>query len=143
MELHLASVWESIADAIPDEPVLVHGDDVRTWAMFDDRASRLAMALLKNGIRAGTTVAIDMFNCNEFIEALPADPFDGKPLRLTATADGIVIYSVGSNMTDEGGAVVSKPGEQLSADYGFRLLHPSRRGVKFIPSDELALHRIH
>ncbi len=72
----------------------------------------------------------------EFIEALPADPFDGKPLRLTATADGIVIYSVGSNMTDEGGAVVPKPGEQLGPDYGFRLLHPSSRGVKFIPSDE-------
>jgi hypothetical protein len=39
----------------------------------------------------------------EFLDAVPADPFDGKPLRYKQTATGAVIYSVGSDGIDDGG----------------------------------------
>ena len=45
MEMHFATVWESIADAIPDAPAITHGDTTRTWAQYDDRAARLAGAI--------------------------------------------------------------------------------------------------
>lgn len=69
MELHLASIWESIADAVPDEIALVHGSRVRTWRELDDRAARLASGLRAAGIGEGGKVALDLYNCSEYLEA--------------------------------------------------------------------------
>ena len=69
MELHLASIWESIADAIPHEAALIHGSRVHTWREFDDRAARLASALRAAGIAEGGKVALDLYNCSEYLEA--------------------------------------------------------------------------
>ena len=68
MEMHLATVWESIADAVGSELALVHGRQARTWHEFDDRASRLAGGLLDVGIGPGSKVGIDLYNCSEFFE---------------------------------------------------------------------------
>jgi 3-oxocholest-4-en-26-oate---CoA ligase len=68
MEMHLATVWESIADAVAEELALVHGRQARTWQQFDHRASRLAAGLLDLGIDSGSKVGIDLYNCNEFFE---------------------------------------------------------------------------
>ena len=35
---------------------------------------------------------------------VPIDPFDGKPLRLTTKDGAIVVYSVGKDQVDDGGA---------------------------------------
>ena len=40
----------------------------------------------------------------DFIPAVPQDPFDGKPLRMKKTDRGLVLYSIGPDMTDNGGA---------------------------------------
>jgi hypothetical protein len=40
----------------------------------------------------------------DFIPAVPQDPFDGKPLRMKRTARGLVLYSIGPDLTDNGGA---------------------------------------
>ena len=40
MEAHYATIFEKNADAIPDRPALICGDDVRTWREYDDRAAR-------------------------------------------------------------------------------------------------------
>ncbi len=40
----------------------------------------------------------------EFITAVPLDPFDGKPLRLKQTDHGLIVYSIGPDMIDNGGA---------------------------------------
>ena len=39
----------------------------------------------------------------EFIPTAPQDPFDGKPLRMKKTDRGLVLYSIGPDMTDNGG----------------------------------------
>jgi hypothetical protein len=44
----------------------------------------------------------------EEVGALSPDPFDGEPLRYRQTDDGFRVYSVGSNMRDEGGLVPSE-----------------------------------
>ena len=42
-----------------------------------------------------------------YLNAVPADPFDGKPLRWTTDESGKpLIYSIGPDLTDDGGAVL-------------------------------------
>lgn len=58
----------------------------------------------------------------EYLPQLPLDVFDGQPLRLARFEQGIVIYSVGFDGTDNGGKLappknVKTPG----TDLGFRL----------------------
>src|SRR4051812_12170461 len=65
---HPATIWEAIADAIGDQPALFHGERGVSWRDFDARAARLAQPFIQAGLRPGATVAIDMYNCNEWLE---------------------------------------------------------------------------
>jgi hypothetical protein len=38
-----------------------------------------------------------------YLDAVPTDPFDGHPLRLSIRNDRCVIYSVGPDRVDDGG----------------------------------------
>lgn len=64
-----------------------------------------------------------------FLPAVPLDPFTGKPLVLKRLSDGLVIYSLGINRTDEGGKIF--PFElQHDNDIGYRLWNPAQRRVE-------------
>jgi hypothetical protein len=39
----------------------------------------------------------------DLLTEVPLDPFDGRPLRYRRTTDGVLIYSVGENLNDDGG----------------------------------------
>jgi len=69
MEMHFATVWESIADAIPELPAVTHGDVTRSWSDYDDRAARVAGALEAAGLGPDSKVSLFMYNCNEFMES--------------------------------------------------------------------------
>ncbi|MGB0113735.1 MAG: AMP-binding protein [Ilumatobacteraceae bacterium] len=69
MEMHFATVWESIADAIPDAPAITHGDTTRTWSEYDHRAARIAGALDAAGLGPDAKTALYMYNSNEYQEA--------------------------------------------------------------------------
>ncbi len=69
MEMHFATVWESIADAIPELPAVTHGSTTRSWRDYDDRAARIAGALTAAGLSAGAKVSLFMYNSNEFMES--------------------------------------------------------------------------
>ena len=58
---------------------------------------------------------------------MPTDPFDGRPLRLAKVQDGIVIYSVGHDKTDDGGNLDRDEPQQPGVDLGFRLWDPPQR----------------
>ncbi len=65
----------------------------------------------------------------EYLDAVPVDPFDGKPLRLATTEKGIVIYSVFDNLIDDGGDVAQTEKRARTPDIGFRLARPEHRGI--------------
>lgn len=69
MDMHFATVWESIAEAIPDKPALANGLVRRTWSQYNDRAARLAMALSEMGVSVDSKVSIYLNNCNEYLES--------------------------------------------------------------------------
>jgi hypothetical protein len=57
-----------------------------------------------------------------------ADPFDGQPLRLARTSQGIVVYSVGFDGQDNGGHLDHSNVRALGSDFGFELWDvPHRR----------------
>jgi 3-oxocholest-4-en-26-oate---CoA ligase len=66
--LHFATIWETIADQVPDVPALIQGDRTVTWGDFESRAARVAGALEAAGIQKGSSVALYMYNCPEYFE---------------------------------------------------------------------------
>jgi 3-oxocholest-4-en-26-oate---CoA ligase len=69
MEIHFATVWEAISDAIGDETAIVHGPTRRTWSEFDERAARVAAAFTDAGLQPDAKVGLYLYNCNEYLEA--------------------------------------------------------------------------
>jgi hypothetical protein len=66
-----------------------------------------------------------------YLESIPLDPFDERPLRYRIDPDRIIIYSIAANLADDGGDVEPPPDQQSPiADAGFQLLNPQFRGCK-------------
>ncbi|MGE0386855.1 MAG: AMP-binding protein [Gammaproteobacteria bacterium] len=78
---NLATIWEGVADAIPGQPALFHGDRTIAWGAFENRAARLAQAFLDAGLGPGSKIAIDMYNCSQWLEAF----FAGIKIRAVPT----------------------------------------------------------
>ena len=55
----------------------------------------------------------------EFLPEVPADPYDGRPLRLKRTDGGLVLYSLGRDRKDDGGR--PEDDKKESGDLVFRL----------------------
>ena len=68
MEMHFATLWEAISDAVPDAAALVHGKTRRTWREFDDRAARLAAAFTTAGIGHDAKIGMYLYNGPEYLE---------------------------------------------------------------------------
>jgi fatty-acyl-CoA synthase len=77
VELHYATLWESIADAIGDREAVVTGTLRRTWSEYEDRASRLAAAFAGAGLGRDSKIGLYLWNSNEYMEA----QFAGMKLR--------------------------------------------------------------
>ncbi len=72
MEFNLADLFESVVDAVPDQPAMV-GDSRRlTYAELDRRANRLAHHLAGAGIGSGDRVGLQLANGTEYIEGMLA-----------------------------------------------------------------------
>lgn len=67
-----------------------------------------------------------------YLAEVPRDPFGGKPIRITRTDSGMVVYSIGENMVDAGGKVMPEGGERFGRDFGIRLMEPKERGLRLI-----------
>ena len=69
MEMHFATVWESITDVLGDQTALVHGDVRRTWRDYDERAARIANAFVSAGLGPDSKIGLYLYNGNEYLEA--------------------------------------------------------------------------
>ena len=63
----------------------------------------------------------------EFLDRLPTDPLDGKPLKMARTSDGVVVYSVGIDGVDDGGKLDRKSPFTPGTDIGFQLWDKAKR----------------
>jgi len=62
-----------------------------------------------------------------FLTEVPDDPFGGGALHYRRLADGVVVYSVGPDKTDNGGTLDRNDPARKGADLGFRLWDVKRR----------------
>ena len=69
MEFHFATIWESIADALPDHTAVVHGARRFTWREYDERAARMAAAYTAAGLGPDAKIGLYLYNGNEYLEA--------------------------------------------------------------------------
>ena len=124
MEMHPATLWEAIADAVPARPAIIQGTTRRTWSEFDDRSARLAGVLRAHGLGAGAKVGQLLYNSPEFLETyfaalkLRAIPFninyrytaDELAYLLTnADADALVYHSSLSDVVAKAVTAIGRP----------------------------------
>jgi hypothetical protein len=62
-----------------------------------------------------------------YLKAVPLDPFDTRPLRYKRLPDGVLVYSVGPDGQDDGGALNWKRDGAKGTDLGFRLWDVDQR----------------
>jgi 3-oxocholest-4-en-26-oate---CoA ligase len=72
MTLNLATLYETVAAAVPDRLAVVCGRRRLTFAELDGRANALAHHLRSAGIGPGEHVGVHMLNSVEFVETLLA-----------------------------------------------------------------------
>jgi hypothetical protein len=46
-----------------------------------------------------------------FLDFIPPDPFDGKPLKMARTDKGLVLYTIGEDLKDDGGRPLDPQGQ--------------------------------
>jgi hypothetical protein len=78
----------------------------------------------------------------KILPAIPLDPYDGQPLRFVGRADGVTIYSIGTDEVDNGGNVSEKWSDwnKPGFDMGIRLFDPQSRGLPAIERSEPGEH---
>ncbi len=70
MDWNFATVFEAVADAVPERQALRQGAIARTWSEFDERSARLAAGLEAAGLGPDSKVASYCYNSNEYVEGL-------------------------------------------------------------------------
>ena len=70
MNENLSTVYEAIADALPDERVVTQGSRRYTWRELDERAARLAGHFEAAGLGPGDAVIIFLHNSPEYVETV-------------------------------------------------------------------------
>ena len=85
------------------------------------RCMLIAIAAERHRLRHGAWPGSTAELVSAFLPELPLDPFNGQELRYKRLPDGIVIYSVGADGTDEGGQISPTPTQQSATDIGVRL----------------------
>jgi hypothetical protein len=63
----------------------------------------------------------------DFLKKIPADPYDGNPLRLKKQGDDLIAYSVGPDRVDNEGTLAVDGQDPQGKDIGFRLWDAEKR----------------
>ncbi len=102
-------------------PLLFPTIDKKALTIAETRVARTSLALvsyrLKNGRMPENTAEL----VPEYIDSLPVDPMDAKPLRYRKTEKYILVYSVGADGVDNGGNPGRNNGISKEEDLVFRI----------------------
>jgi hypothetical protein len=75
--------------------------DMRNIAKL--RAARAALAIERYRVAAGKLPDALAELVPAYLDTVPADPFDGKEIRYKKLETGFVVYSIGEDLSDDGG----------------------------------------
>ena len=66
---HLANIWETVADAVPDSLAVVFEEKRLTWRDYERQAAQLAQVFVDAGLKPGAKVSIYSYNSVEYLVA--------------------------------------------------------------------------
>lgn len=90
----------------------------------ETRSVATALAVERYRLKNGRLPAALQDLVPEFTEAVPLDPYDGKPLRYRVDGNGYTVYSISINRTDDGGAELENGNKQYRlGDWIFAVQH--------------------
>jgi hypothetical protein len=95
----------------------------------DVRATQIIIAVLRYRQNKGRLPEnLEQLVTTGYLEKLPIDPFGDKPFVYKRTGDNFLLYSIGSNFTDDGGEVArdDKSKAKKYADQGDWVFWPAR-----------------
>jgi len=100
-------------------------------AMAYSSMSQVALALAAYRAEDGAYPAHLTQLCPKYLAAVPEDPFSTGPLRYKRTEAGYVVYSVGANGKDDGGANRASAGDASippdADDVAIAVLRPEKK----------------
>ena len=67
MNLDFASVWEMVADLVPENDALICGEEIVSWKDYDHRSSKVASVLVKAGLGPNSKAGLYLNNSNEYL----------------------------------------------------------------------------
>ncbi|BBZ43377.1 AMP-binding protein [Mycobacterium parmense] len=67
--MHLADIWESMAQALPNATAVIHGDRRLSWKEYEQHAAQFAGLLSAYGLGRDAKVGLLLYNCPEYLEA--------------------------------------------------------------------------
>lgn len=106
--------------------IKVHNAEVRSQAML--RSAAVALACERYRLRhKDWPASLDVLVEQKLLAEIPLDPIDGRPLRYRRTKEGVVIYSIGIDKTDNQGHIDRERPQEPGVDIGFRLWNPGSR----------------
>ena len=83
MQPHFGAIWEAISDAVPNAPAVVQGARRIDWRSYEQRAARLAQALLDANLGPHSKVGIYLYNSPEYCETnFAAIKIRGVPINV-------------------------------------------------------------
>ncbi len=116
MRWHFASVWEAVADAVPDAPALVEGEVRRSWREYEERAARIASGLAASGLGVGAKVGLYAYNSNAYLEAhFGAFKIRGVPVNANYRYTAHELVYLLDNADAEGLVFDARFGERVTA----------------------------
>ncbi len=128
--------FEVLKASLPREPLLVRelmpalekvgSAHLRTQAQLRCAATGLAVERyrLKHGHWPASLA--DLVD-DDLLRRLPKDPFDGQTLRYRTDGEGVIVYSIGPDRTDDGGNRATLNTHKPGTDLGFRLWDVDKR----------------
>jgi hypothetical protein len=136
--------WDAVMATTSDQPVLVGMlaptiDKLATACRRSHAQTRCAIAAVVaerfRRDKGQWPATLNELVAAGFLRTVPADPYTVEPLRLRRTADGILIYTTGSDGKDDGGAIDRRTTtDNHGTDFGFELWDvPKRRGPPVPP----------
>ncbi len=90
------------------------------------RSTHVALAAERFRLKQGRWPASQTDLVPAFLPASLLDPFDDQPIRFKTLEDGLVIYSIGKDNSDDSGHVLESRQDQPK-DVGVRLWNPDKR----------------
>src|SRR5262249_26764708 len=102
--------------------------------------TRCAIAALAaeryRGAHGDWPASLEALVADGLLKWVPADPYDGAPLRYLRHDDRVVIYSIGMDRQDNGGTFDGKSGITQGTDVGFMLWNVAQRRLLPLPAAE-------